>query len=280
MILNTGKIKYEVIREVSKGEINDVLICRNVLDRTAPCKTIWVVKKRDIAKSLIKGFAGSDEGVCEEYFSLKDNMCFVFPYAQERPLFRFYMGNIREDGCSRQQIWLDIITQCMTKKLPNGMLNLILSQRRINIAADGSIDFDYLVDLTNYQEDIGEKDNVTLCAKMILELIYLDEGKGGDTTVYLLEKKLKRSKYGEFIQLFKDIKIIMQDDSEIGRLEKAKLFLRARQDMFYRILCVVCVILVCVVVFELVGNVMFKNFSLAKLFATPLEQIGTQSLLD
>jgi hypothetical protein len=233
-----------------------------------------------MSKSLIRGFAKSEECVCEEYFALKDNMCFVFPYIQERPLFRFYVGNIKQNSCSRQQIWLDIVTQCMTKKLPDDILNLIIKQGQINIAPDGSIDFGYLLDLSDYKEGIQEKTNVTLCAKMILELIYIDDAKSKDPTVLLLEKKLKRSKYDEFIQLFKDIKIIMQDNSDISKIERVKLFIKSRQDVIYRIMCVICIVLVCIVVVEFLGRLVLKDFSFLKIFTNSLKQIGTQSLVN
>jgi hypothetical protein len=280
MTLNTGKIKYEVIREVFTGEVNDVYVCQNSQDRHSAYKTVWIVKNRSVAKSLIGGFANGGGGVCEEYFALGENMCFVFPYLQERPLFKFYISNIQEKKCSRQQIWLDIITQCMTKKLPGGILNLILKQSQIRLAPDGGIEFGYCLDLSEYDERISEADNVTLCAKRILELIYLEGTNNKDTAVMLLEKKLKRSKYSEFIQLFKDIKIIMQDNSDITKRERVKRFLVARQDRIYRILSVVCVVLVCIVVVNLISRLFIEDFSFWRLFTNPLEHIGTESMLN
>jgi hypothetical protein len=279
MTLNTGRIKYEVIREVYIGDVNDVFVCRNEADRHAAYKTVWIVKERNLAKSLIKGFSKGG-GICEEYFAQRENMCFVFPYVQERPLFRFYIGNLKDNNCSRQRIWLDLVTQCMTRKLPEGILNLILEQGQVNIAADGSIDFGYFLDLTNYREDVQEKDNVVLCVQRILDLIYLDNVKGKDSAVMLLEKKLKRNKYTEFIQLYKDIRIIMQDNSDIGRIERAKRFVLARQDTIYRVLSIICVVLVVVVAINFLASIVLPDFSFWKVFTNPLKQIGTQSLLN
>jgi hypothetical protein len=207
-------------------------------------------------------------------------MCFVFPYVQERPLSRFYIGNVREKQCSRQQIWLDIVTQCMTRKLPNEILALVLKQRQINIAPDGSIGFGFSLDLSEYREGILEKDNVTSCAELILNLIYMEDSKKKDTTVALLEKKLKRSKYDEFIQLFKDIKIIIQDSQDVNLISRIKRWIVARQNVIYRVLSVVCVVLVCMVAVSFLGRLVLPDFSFWKLFTNSLKQIGTQSMLN
>jgi hypothetical protein len=280
MTFDTGRITYEVIREVSIGDVNDVFVCRDSLDKHAAYKTIWIVKNRELSKSLISGFSKCDEDICEEYFALRDNMCFVFPYVQERPLSRFYIGNVREKQCSRQQIWLDIVIQCMTMKLPGGVLELILKQSQINIAPDGSIEFGYLIDLSEYRDGVLEKENVTRCAELILDLIYMEESKRKETTVALLEKKLKRSKYDEFIQLFKDIKIIMQDSQNANLIGRIKMWVAARQDLIYRVLSVVCVVLVCIVVVNFLGRLILPDFSFWKLFRYSLKQIGTESMLN
>jgi hypothetical protein len=280
MTLDTGRKTYEVIREVSIGDVNDVFICRNSLDRQSAYKTVWIVKKRELSKALISGFSKCDEDICEEYFALRDNMCFVFPYVQERPLSRFYIGNVHEKQCSRQQIWLDIVIQCMTKKLPSGILELVLKQEQINIAPDGSIEFGYLLDLEEYRDYVPEKENVTRCAELILDLIYMDESKHKDTTVMLLEKKLKRSKYDEFIQLYKDIKIIMQESQNVSLIGRVKNWVIAEQDLIYRVLSVVCIVLVCIVVVNFLGSLILPDFSFWKLFRYSLKQIGTESMLN
>jgi hypothetical protein len=277
MTLNAGKIKYEVIREVNTGDVNDVYICRDKADVSAPFKTIWVVKNREVSKALIAGFSKSY--ICKECFVLNDYMCFVLPYTEPRPLFRFYIGTCMSKNCSRQQIWLDIVTKCITCKLPEGLLYLILEQNQINIAPDGSIEFGYNIDLTGYKENVTQTQNVTLCAKRILELIYMESIKGTDSAVLLLEKKLKRNKYDEFIQLFKDIKLIMQEDSEESKIKKLKRYVVTKQDVIYRVLSIVCIVLVCIVAVNFVGNIFLKDFSLWKIFTNSLKEIGTESMI-
>jgi hypothetical protein len=103
--------------------------------------------------------------------------------------------------------------------------------------------------------------------------------KGTDSAVLLLEKKLKRNKYDEFIQLFKDIKLIMQEDSEESKIKKLKRYVVTKQDAIYRVLSIVCIVLVCIVAVNFVGNIFLKDFSFWKIFTNSLKEIGTESMI-
>jgi hypothetical protein len=72
----------------------------------------------------------------------------------------------------------------------------------------------------------------------------------------------------------------MQDNSDITKRERVKRFLVARQDRIYRILSVVCVVLVCIVVVNLISRLFIEDFSFWRLFTNPLEHIGTESMLN
>jgi hypothetical protein len=108
----------------------------------------------------------------------------------------------------------------------------------------------------------------------------MDESKHKDTTVMLLEKKLKRSKYDEFIQLYKDIKIIMQESQNASLIGRVKNWIIAEQDLIYRVLSVVCIVLVCIVAVNFLGSLILPDFSFWKLFRYSLKQIGTESMLN
>ena len=66
-------------------------------------------------------------------------MGFVFPYFQERPLQKFYLGSIRKGSCSCQQVWLALVEQCMVSKLPDAVVYLILCQEQAHKNPDGKI---------------------------------------------------------------------------------------------------------------------------------------------
>lgn len=281
MLLNTAKKQYRVVREVLNGETNDIYVCQARNEPAAPYKTIWLVKNRRIARELM----GRSEDMCEECFMHNDNAGFVFGYDGERPLDKFYQGTIQGEAVSESRVWLELVVRCMTSGLPPGVLNMVLKQKQVNIGADGGIWFGYFLDLTEYDEKAGEKENVALCAAYIIQLIEsgLAVKAGAAKSIQmmnLIQKKLIRKKYREFMQLYSDIKLMTRERGAGGRKGRWKAAVTSRQDLIYRILACCCIVLVCMVIFMIVGHLFFGDFSFWRLFRGPLDQIGTESLLQ
>lgn len=276
MILSTGVKDYKIVREVITGKTNDVYICQNQKEPKAPYKTIWIVKDRKIVKTLMENLDDS----CEEHFMQNENAGFVFPYIQERLLYKFYLSSIQEQNCPCWQIWLGLVAKCMTSELPAAVVYLILDQDQIHVNPDGTICFGFLLDLSDYDDSVSERENVILCADKILELIRLENHNSAVRmqALRLLEKKLDRKEYKEFIQLYKDIKLISKTDSAGDK--KRKRITAFGQDRLYRILSVICIFMVCMVAFMIIGHVFYGEFSFWKLFGSSLDQIGTESLLQ
>lgn len=289
MVLSTGRKTYEVIREVLEGEANSVYVCREEKEPDAPYKTVWIVKDRGIVKALLENV----DAYCEETFMQNENAGFVFPYVRERPLRKFYLsslsvsnfklGNIGKGFCTRQQVWLALVEQCMVSKLPPAVVYLILSQGQAHLAPDGSIQFGFQLDLSEYDDSICERDNVIACADEIVRLIRLEDmGKKRDTVkmqaAALLEKKLEREEYQEWIQLYRDIRLLGRSGSE-GKKRRG-IIAMSEWIWGYHLLSGVCIILVCMVVLMAVGHVFFGEASFWKLFVSSLDTIGTESLLQ
>ena len=281
MLLNTGKKQYKIVSEVQKGSVNDIYVCQNQNEPTAPYKTVWLVKNRRIAKELM----GSLGNVCEECFMHNEHAGFVFAYDGERLLDRFYQNTIQSESAQASRIWLELIVRCMTSGLPPAVLNMILKQKQIHISADGSIWFGYFLDLSEYDAQAGEKENVALCAAYLARLIEDGLVMNTDTAsnirvMNLIQKKLNREKYQEFMQLYSDIKLMTRERNPGSRKKSLKGIVTSRQDMIYKIRAFLCIVLVCIVIFMLVGHVFFGEFSFWKLFHNSLDQIGTESLLQ
>ncbi|MDE6911945.1 MAG: hypothetical protein K2P44_15985 [Lachnospiraceae bacterium] len=282
MLLNTGKAHYRIVGEVLNGEVNDVYVCQKQNEPTAPYKTVWLVKDRLLARELM----GKLDGVCETCFMHNEAAGFVFAYGEDRPLCRFYLNAVQCDAASPSRIWLDLVVRCMTSGLPPAVLNVILKQRQFHIGADGDIWLGSFVDLSEYDAQTGEKENVALCAACIMELIAL--GAAAKTpaaaknirVMKLIQKKLDRNEYQEFMQLYSDIRLMTRDSGRRGSKERLKDLVVTRQDTIYRILAAICIVLVCMVIFMLVGHLLFGEFSFWKLFHAPLNRIGTESLLQ
>lgn len=282
MLLNTEKTQYRIVREVWKGEVNDVYVCQNKNESTAPYKTVWLVRDHRIAKELM----GTLGGVCEECFMHNEAAGFVFAYGEERPLSRFYLNAVQSDAVSTSRIWLELVVRCMTSKLPPSVLNVLLRQRQIHIGADADIWLGCFPDLSEYDPQTGEKENVALCATCIVELIETElAAKTADAAknirvMKLIQKKLNRSEYQEFMQLYSDIRLMTRKSGQRSRKERLRDIAASRQDTIYRVLAAACIVLVCVVILMLAGHLFFGEFSFWKLFHKPLEQIGTESLLQ
>lgn len=281
MLLNTGKKQYRIMREVLKGEVNDVCVCQNQDESTAPYKTVWIVRDRRIAKELM----GKLDGVCEECFMHNEDAGFVFGYDGERPLARFYPGAVQNNPAAEPRIWLELVVRCMTSGLPPAVLNLILRQRQIQISSDGSIWFGYFLDLAEYDSGAGERENTALCAARILELaesgpVLRTETAKNIRVMKLLQKKLDREKYQEFMQLYSDIKLMTRESEPRSRKAKITAIAASRRDLFCRGLAALCIALVFVVILMIAGHLFFGEYSFWKLFQDPLERIGTESLLQ
>lgn len=279
MVLNTGRTTYQVIREVLEGKTNTVYICREAGKSGAPYKTVWIVKDRRIVKELLESAAN----YCGEVFMQNAYAGFVFPYFQERPLQKFYLGSIRKGYCTAQQVWLALVEQCIISKLPPAVVYLILRQKQAQIAADGSVSLGFLLDLSDYDNTICEQDNVIACAEEIVRLIRLEDLEKKNNmvkkqAVTLLERKLERDEYQEFMQLYRDIRLFGRGDSA-GKKRRWRLDL-AGWNWLYRLLSYVCVVLVCMVVLMILGNVFLGADFFWKLFRGPLDTIGTETLLQ
>lgn len=281
MLLNTAKKQYRVVREVLNGETNDVYVCQEQDVSTAPYKIIWLVKNRRIAKELM----GCPGDMCEECFMHNENAGFVFGYGGERLLDRFYQSTIQSEAVSESQVWLELVVKCMTSGLPPAVLNLVLKQKQIHIGTDGNIWFGYFLDLSEFNRQAGEKENVTLCAAYITQLIEYGLAIKADSAksihvMNLIQKKLIRKKYREFIQLYSDIKLMIREDEPVKRKGRLKAVVTSKQDLIYRILKICCIVLVCMVIFMIAGHLFFGDFSFWKLFRDPLDRVGTESLLQ
>lgn len=281
MLLNTAKKQYRVVREVWNGEANDVYVCQEWNAPAAPYKIIWLVKNRRIARELM----GRPGDVCEECFMHNENAGFVFGYGGERPLDRFYQSTIQSEEASQPRVWLELVVRCMTSGLPPAVLHMILKQKQIHIGPDGGIWFGYFLDLSGYDGKAGEKENVALCAAYITQLIESGLAVKADSVksihmMNLIQKKLSRKKYQEFIQLYSDIKLMTRERGTENKKGRLKAAVASRQDLIYRILAFCCIVLVCIVIFMAAGYLFFGEFSFWKLFRGPLDQIGTESLLQ
>ncbi len=277
MVIGTRERQYTVIQEVILGKVNDVYVCSGP-SGSSGYHTVWLVKDRTVAKHLAGVLYGLT--VC---FMEKDMLCFVFPYEQERPLERFYYAVVKSGVVRPCEIWLSIVTLCMTCGMCHSLIYLMLSQGQVNISADGSTRFQYFVDLSDYDADLSEGDSVRKCAGLLSELMEMTkdlEDKRAAAAAELITKKYERKEYREYIQLYQDVKLLGSKTDKISLIEIAKKFLLRNRDLIFRFLAVICIILAILAGILLISRLILGDFAFYRLFGGPIKRIGTESLMQ
>lgn len=281
MVLDSGKRQYDIVREMYHGTQNDVVVCRDLQAAGNSYKTVWLIKDRKTARKIIEAFELNQKAASklyEECFLYNEQMCFVFPYEKERSIEKFYLSAIESHTCSRRQIWTQIVTACMTCGLPDTVLYLLIKQRQLQMGADGSIWFQYCLDFSEYDENVRTPECVTECAGLLEQLSRLEKGK--NYAGELFEKKIKRKSYTEFIGLYKDVRLITAEQEKKYTKKTITDEIQKRKDMLYHILFTVSLILFLIVVVMFLFHITLGDFSFYRLFRQPIEQIGTESLLQ
>ena len=95
----------------------------------------------------------------------------------------------------------------------------------------------------------------------------------------LIDRKLKRKGYIEFIDLYKDIKIMIHQEAEIKKLSFREK-IESRKDNIFRLLLVMGIILLVIVIVIAVLQWKFQGDSVFRIFHYSVDQIGTESLLQ
>lgn len=281
MVLDSGKKQYDIVREMHHGFVNDIVVGRDLQAAGNVFKTIWMVKDRLTAKHIIEVFQLEQVEKTYEYeecFLHGEKMCFVFPYEKERSLELFYGTALESQTCSRQQIWTQIVTACLTCGLPDSILYLILKQRQLQMGADGSIWFQYCLDLSEFNKDISLQECVVECVHLLEQLSRQEQNR--NYADELLEKKLNRKSYTEFIGLYKDIRLITEQRENSYSRKRFKDILEKNKDTLYHILCVISCCLLLIVLVMFVFHIAFGDFSFYDLTRQPIKKIGTESLLQ
>jgi hypothetical protein len=277
MVLGSQNRQYRTIREVYHGKKNDVVVCQDLQASGTLYKTVWRVRDREVVRSIIQLFHEAEHPY-EACFGYQEGMCFVFPYEQERSLERFYSATIEAGLCERGQIWMGLVMKCMTCALPAPILYLILQARQVRLGQDGTIHFLYCLDLEKLEPDRTTADCAEECARLLGELMEL--GPPCHVGAELLKQRIKRKSYDNFIDLYKDIRVIADDAEKKGEKRGIGQFLADRRHLIYRTVFTLCIILLVITVVFFLGKLVFGSTAFYQLFRHAIDRIGTESLLQ
>ncbi|MBO5292148.1 MAG: hypothetical protein J6B10_03085 [Lachnospiraceae bacterium] len=284
MILETGTMRLLSIREVRKGNISDVLVCAAEGAAAQTYYTVWMIKDHKTAKAVLEDFCRRKEERPElpapylECFTKGSCMCFSFPYYQERSLKRFYRKE-EYDRESRRRICLQLVAECMTSELPYSLLYLALVQDQIQLERDGTVRFQYMLDLQEYEQDCGEQDCIEACAELILSMLE-EEGKDGYEGKRLIERKLERAGYESFRELYQDMQILGRTTGKGRMLKKCRPVVKKHKKKLFRVFMIIVLFLAVIALCMAVSELIWGEIPFLRVFSDAFETIGTESLLQ
>ncbi|MCI8796983.1 MAG: hypothetical protein HFG89_09045 [Dorea sp.] len=282
MIYNAGEKKLNCIRKVFENEVVEVWVAQEI-DKDADGKyhTLIVVKDHGTAKRLMKAWEdGLREGreSCGQMPAGREELCIVYPYKKERPLHKFYWSEPRS-GKECEQICINLLVECISSGEAWPILYLILCQKQVHIEKDHRIFFSYQLDLTELNEEIGEKDCVVKCARMVLDIMQNTPEMEKTMGMNLIRKKLLKDGYSHFAELFRDIHMDAGAWKKVKLKERIKDFLQAKKGTIIRGLLIISAFLGVVAALMILSQMIFGDIPFLRIFTGAFETIGRESML-
>ena len=280
MTFESQKSSYTVVSIIFNGVVNSCYTARLTDDLDGRSFTIILIREHEIIKKFMESQSRRDnfkEGnIIVDSFSYGSDYALVFPYRQERPLDKFFIGDIYtlEDI---EEICTNILLACMSSSLPYPFLYLILEQGHINLSKDKSVFFSYDVDLKDFDDRRTEHDCTVKCAE-ILKTILSEKADQKNISYELISRKSENNGYSNFTELYRDLRISAVTGKKKGLIIRIKSFFRRNADLLLGILVWVCVILGVVALVMLLSHVVWGDLPLFRLFVNNFKIIGTESL--
>lgn len=281
MVYQIGNMILQQKQEILRGEVNDVIVCLDMAASGEVYYTVLVIHDRDLAKKLMDQYHAKTEQSNHRFvtdFTWKNSYVMVFDYVKERSLKQFFSSEISTlQEC--EQIAQNLTVECLAGGIPYPILYLMLKQNQIHISKDKSIYLSYNIDLAQFSEKCTEKECATLCAKIIFE--YIKSISSQKATSYkLLEKRVWKSGYQRFTDLYKDLKMAAQPLKKEGIFQRIKIFMKRHEDVLFRFLLVLCVLLGIFALVMIISQIFFQDVPFLRIFFNTFKQIGTESLLQ
>lgn len=281
MVYQVGEKILRQTQEVFRGKVNDVIVCQDVAGSSRVYYLVLVIHDRAVAKKMMDLFHAKEGYKTNHFvadFTWKDSYLMVFDYVKERPIKQFFASEITT-LVECEQMAQNLTVECLAGGIPYPFLYLQLKQDQIHISKDKSVYLGFGVDLEEFSEYKTEKDCATLCAQKIFEFIgAVSAGKA--TSYMLLEKKVWKSGYPRFTDLYKDLKMAAQPLKKEGIIARMKKTLRHNQDRLFRLLIVICVLLGILALIMILSQLIFGDVPFLRIFFNPFKVIGTESLLQ
>ena len=283
MIYQSQNMRLKTVRLILRNDVNEIQVCENLNDSARARYVVIVVKDHDILKRFIELNEQAEEvqeKVLIDCFSCEGQYLIVYPYKNERPLERFYVGTSMKLAQS-EEVCINLIIACMTSNLPWQVLYLVLTQQQVHIARDNSVYLSYAVDLAKLDPAVGERDCVVECARILLAILTPKVGRGRKANSYvLLTKKIGKRAYDRFRDLYKDLELAAVQEKKRGLRLRIRVWFENNRDTLFRVILVISIALAIFVVLTFLTNLIFGDVPWLRLFIRSFEKIGLESLLQ
>ncbi len=280
MFYQSQKMKLECVRTVRKNDINDILICQDLNTAARNLYTLLVIKEHQTARQYLEVFERAGMSAQDSYidsFSDRGALCMVFEYKQERPLRDFYMGE-SYTLAECEAVCINVIMTCITSNLPYPLLYLLLRQEQLHLSKDHTVYFSYQIDLTELDPEKSERDCAVACASVLRELLRPKASQKA-FSYRLLEKKISRKSYDRFTELYKDIRIAGVSGQKQGIGKRIKGWFARRQDVLFRILLCICLVLGVLALASIFFQLFFGDIPWLRILFNGFKTIGTETLV-
>ena len=285
MVYYCERMELEVVSHLFHGSVNDVAVCRNRLSPAGALYTLLIVHDRTCARTMLQIMENgerSGESPCVTCLTQNENLIFVFPYREERKFSAFARGQAASAG-GAEAIGINLVMACLSSGLPWPVLYLALEQDCVQISRENSVYFTLNLDLKDLDPTKNERRCVSGCAQLLLDLLDTSAGKkrraGKQLQSHeLIWKKSAKNAYGGFPELYQDIKLAALPTQKVGLKRKIVGIWRRNRDRLFRVLLVICILLVLVALAMLVTQLIFGEIPWLRLFRHTFDVIGTENL--
>lgn len=273
------EMSLESIREIYIGSVNDVYICEDLNSTGRDYYTVMIIKDHVLAKEFLQIASGEGmtSGPCYiDVFACGQGLGLVFEYIRERYLEDFYMGEqFSLDVC--ESICVNLIIECMATDMPYPLLYLCLQQKQIHMRRDNSIQLGCPLDISGLDGTIGEEACAGLCA-MILRDLLVSKARQKADSYQLLSKKITKSSYLHFKDLYYDVRMASQEPKKKNLLLQIRSFFYRNQKSLFRILLYLSVILLILALVGVIFQLTTGDVPYLRVFVNTFKRIGTESL--
>lgn len=279
MRFQSDKMILNCIQTVFQSDRAEVHICVDEVGAGDSTYTVIAIKDHELSKQIL--VAGLNEGIEEsdyliDHFVANGMDILVFPYAQKRPLLKFYFGGAltleqAEDICR------NVVLTAIQCRLPSPLLYMVLNQDLLQLSKDRSVYISYEMNFDEFDPDKTESDCVVICAKLLIQLL---EGKTTQKAItYQLLKKRSRSQgYISFAQLYKDVIMSGSPGKKKGIIARLRSWFVKNKDRLFVILMWICIALAVVALASLITQLIMGDVPWLRVFFNGFKIIGTEHL--